>query len=119
MLAAIKKGDSFQDKDYFNNHRCFVISDIGSENKHLAVNISSVYSDDGYDKACVIKEFKPYIYKVSFIYYRYAMELDSNIELDDKTEIISIPIKLLEQIQNGAKESRFFPRKFRKYFDLF
>lgn len=49
MIKKLNKQDSFQDRQFFNNHRCFVISDMSSEDKHLAVNISSIYTDDGYD----------------------------------------------------------------------
>lgn len=42
MFVKINKKDTFQDINYFKNHRCFIISDISSENKYLAVNVSSV-----------------------------------------------------------------------------
>lgn len=121
MIKKINKKDSFQDEQFFSNHRCFVISDISSENRHLAVNISSIYSDDGYDKSCIIteKEFHPYIYKKSFVYYKYAMEIDSEITLNDSTCVIITPDNLLNKIQNGARISKFFPRKLKKYFALF
>ena len=121
MIKKLNKQDSFQDRQFFNNHRCFVISDMSSEDKHLAVNISSIYTDDGYDRSCIIteNEFTPYIYKKSFIYYKYAMEIDNEIIIDDNTSIIIIPSNLLNKIQNGAKISKFFPRRLKKYFDLF
>lgn len=121
MIKKINKKDSFQDRLFFNNHRCFVISDISSEDKYLAVNISSIYNNNGYDTACIITaaEFSPYIYKQSFIYYKYAMEINDEITLDNKTVIITIPDNLLKKIQNGAKISKFFPRRLKKYFDLF
>ena len=121
MIKTINKKDSFQDINFFNNHRCFVISDISSDNKHLAVNISSIYNDNGYDTACIIteNEFNPHIYKKSFIYYRYAMEIDSEIVLNDDSSVIIIPDNLLNKIQNGAKKSKFFPRRYKKYFALF
>lgn len=121
MFVKINKKDTFQDINYFKNHRCFIISDISSENKYLAVNVSSVYSDDGYDNACIITEndLAKFIYKRPFIYYRYADEVDCEIILDDKTTIYTITDDLLKKIQNGAKISKFFPRKYKKYFDLF
>lgn len=121
MIKKINKKDSFQDKQFFSNHRCFIISDISSENMHLAVNISSIYNDKGYDTSCIItdKEFTPYIYNKSFVYYKYAMEIDNEIILNDNTCIIVIPDNLLNKIQHGAKTSKFFPRRLKKYFALF
>ena len=48
-----------------------------------------------------------------------AMEIDNEIIIDDNTSIIIIPNNLLNKIQNGAKISKFFPRRLKKYFDLF
>lgn len=47
------------------------------------------------------------------------MEIDNEIIIDDNTSIIIIPNNLLNKIQNGAKISKFFPRRLKKYFDLF
>lgn len=87
MIKTINKKDSFQDINFFNNHRCFVISDISSDNKHLAVNISSIYNDNGYDTACIIteNEFNPHIYKKSFIYYRVSI-----LQAGNKIIVLSI-----------------------------
>lgn len=117
MIINIK--DSFQHKALFNNHRCFVISECGSDDKHLAVNISGIGNRQFYDKSCILmpSDLTGYIYKASFIYYEMANELPHNLDIN--CEKIEISKEVLLKIQDGAKKSKHLPRKFKRYFDLF
>jgi hypothetical protein len=106
-------------------HLYFVISNNCNEETVLIVNMTKVVAGKNIDISCLLKsgEHKEIKYD-SFILYSKAMEVKASDILNGilKREYRlseKISDTLLKKIQNGAKNSKFFPKKFKKYFDCF
>jgi hypothetical protein len=87
--------------------------------------MTTVHNPITADPACILEVGDhPSIKQSSYIFYRKSFEANIAITL---TKIIgkhyrkdiSLSADILKKIQNGAKKSKFFPTKYKKYFDYF
>lgn len=121
-------GDNIEspfDSDDISNHLRIVISDPDPEYNVLVVGVSSQKEGIFHDPACELnKGDHPFIKKPSYISYRHAQVLNYKKIIQaglDKVIIMkeNISESVLNSIQNGARETSFLKRDFKKYFEYF
>jgi len=88
----------------------------------LAVNITTLYNPEKADNSCVLDVGDyPEIKHKSFVFYHKALEAATkNIMIKPfKREKKRLTDETLRKIQEGAKKSKLFPEKLKKYFESF
>jgi hypothetical protein len=126
MLIFMIKGIAFWyvgDEDE-KKHLYFVISESDVDGKVLAVNIATLHKPEISDNSCVLDVADyPKIEHKSFVFYHEALEAATeNIMTKPLTfnrEKTRLTDKTLRKTQEGAKKSKFFPKKLKKYFEYF
>jgi hypothetical protein len=105
------------------SHLYFVISDVDVDGNVLIVNVS--HFDENRDKSCELgigdhRDIK----KRSIVFYKKSFEvrMDRLLAMIMSKEAKSsdkLSAKVLKKIQDGARKSKLFPNKLRKYFEKF
>jgi len=120
------KAKGFKEMDMSGlEHMYFVLSEPDIEDKVLVVNITDINNPAGKDTSCILNVGDhPKITKKSVAYYKKAMEMSASVILKklqtkDLNQIEDLSKQILKKMQDGAKQSKFLPTKFKKYFDLF
>jgi hypothetical protein len=107
-------------------HLYFVISDICRDsNNVLVVNMTTLYDEKFADLSCILDiKDHPSVKHKSYVLYKEAMEVSIGdimvgIMKKDYKRVADISDNLLKKIQDGAKKSKFFPSKFKKFYECF
>lgn len=118
-------GFAFWCCDESGEHLYFVISKPDVDNNILVVNMTT-YEDNGRaDCSCVLDVGDhPRINRKSYIIYKRAIDVNitsimTNIALKYAKIAENLTSETLIKIQEGAKNSKFLPNKFKKYFQYF
>jgi len=123
------KGSTFFKIDIVNEekklHLRFIISDPDPDNYVLVVNATTFYNTGREDTSCILNngDHKK-ITHPSYIAYYKAEEVDITKLLNNKVKRKidfkdNISKEVLIIIQEGAKNTRLLPNRFKKYFQYF
>lgn len=106
-------------------HLQFIISDPDPDDYVLVVNSTTYYNTGREDKSCLLNhgDHKK-IKHLSYIAYNWAEEVNITELLNDKLKRIidfqdNLSKEVLIRIQEGAKESKRLPKRFKKYWQYF
>jgi hypothetical protein len=105
-------------------HLYFVIPESDVDGNVLAVNITTLYNPEIADNSCVLDVGDyPEIEHKSFVFYHEALEAATEDIMTNpltfNCEKTRLTPETLRKIQEGAKKSKFFPKKLKKYFEYF
>lgn len=126
MPNSLVKGFSFWHSDASGaEHLCFVISDVFDDNRVLVVNMTSLHDKKKADLSCILDvgdhraiRHRSYIFYAEARIFSAVKILNGIMNGSLRQESKIVPV-LLKRIQDGAKSSKVFPRKFRQYFKYF